>query len=168
MMKGNRLLITILICGLQACGAKDTTNPQSSNSINESKKNGLLIVEYGSQARKFDSLKVGDTWLEKIWYNENDGSTTVTNDYQLCFKIKQTPGASFQLVDVFDWRMREHTSRRGVAVKIERNFSGVVDGMYVYELTDSHYAPDSLVFDLLIMSDHKEVNVGNLVFVKKH
>lgn len=155
------LLLTILYVG---CGV-DTTNPQASRSIEESKKNNIFVREAHADQRP-DSLIVEEAWIEKSWYNDYVGNKlikTITNGCQLVFKIKQVAGCKFLLDNYFHWAMLEEWSGSSVGVQLYRGFF-TSSGVYVFHLKNCEL-PTHLTFNLFTKdSNRTKTKVGILTF----
>lgn len=89
------LLIGVIGLVITSCnfGHVDTTNPQVSRNLHESKKNGLFISDYIFSVvdlQTLDTVHSKDlAWLEKVWFNITDQSSKidVSENNQLVFNL---------------------------------------------------------------------------------
>ena len=82
-------IIALMSCNLDV----NTSDPQSSRSIDEAKKNGFYITEYIVSCSD-SQYKVDEAWVEYAWKNEADGFKVHkkrTTSTQLNLKMKVFP-----------------------------------------------------------------------------
>lgn len=82
----------MICCLFLGCEYIDTTNPQSSKNIKDSKKKNIYISEYNISKNQIDDdsikFKAVEAWTENIWYYDNLlGSKTIEKDTQLVIRV---------------------------------------------------------------------------------
>lgn len=167
-----RILLTAILIITQGCFA-DTTSPQVSLSIAESKHRGFFVKEYYLKNSPFKDLVLEEAWIEKGSYNNQKGSRVVreAEDWcQLCFKLKQIPTSKFLIKDVLNWSIVEVESTRKVGVQIKHQFNKPV-GIYRYSMfyVRKCISIDSISFNLYTGSKrhNNQEYVGTMVFYAK-
>ncbi len=158
--------LMIFIINFYSCQI-NTTNPQTSVSIADSKHNGLFIKQYILKNCSDKDIKVEEVWLEKLWFNKIINFNVVKapdKAYQLCFKLRQTPNMIFRIAKFSDWLIKyEKTEETSKSDK----YVGIHTGIYNICFNDI-VIPDTVSFDLMIRdkTESKKIGdkVGRLVF----
>lgn len=160
-MKENKWLILIFVIFLiNGCNCQvNTTDPQISENIADSKKNKVFLKEYILSSKTDTNIVVNEAWSEKTWFYEiHNGVKVKVQKYgcQLCFKLKQTPFLKYRLDKLDAWRMKYLPSRKYV---------GIYYGTYKLGFNECNI-PDSLNLTLIEVKDTnsvlREKFVGNI------
>lgn len=159
LLTGNLLIIMTTLCFI-TCSGVDTVNPHVSNSIEQSKANGVFINEYHaiqSFNKEIDSLVFNEVWMEKVWFNALDSSGfhhKVTKNRQLCFTIVQDSHSIFRRENVLGWLMKNEASD---------NYVGLFGNIYRIRIDDSEHI-DTLNLVLFTVDDILKSKVGEVTF----
>jgi len=162
-MKGNKYLILIFAIFLvSGCTSQvNTSDPQISRSIIDSKKNKVFLKEFALIFKTDTNIVVNEAWSEKTWFYEiHNGVKVKVQKYgcQLCFKLKQTPYLKYRLDKLDKWLMEY----------LDKDiYVGISYGIYNLGFSDCNI-PDSLALNLIDVKDTNSVLkkkiVGNITF----
>lgn len=163
----NKFIILFFILFIQGCSSQNTTDPQVSKNIKESKLNGFFIKQYNCLSTTDKNIIVEEAWFEYVWfyeYNSIGSFKKVKSKWcQLCFKLKQTPLLRYKQSNFTEWKMKFVDSKNYPG----NPNVGISYGIYCLEF-NSYNAPETIVLDLISRKDEKseikDTKVGSLIF----
>jgi len=158
------LLPLLLTCFINCNSQVNTSDPQVSKNIIESKKSGFFVAEYGLTYTSDPNIILEQAWMEKTWFNQvhNGKVKHVAKNYcSLYFKLKQTKGLRYRMDKMNDWLMEYPETGYYV---------GLAYGTYEIGIPDCKVR-DSIKINLIaVFPGGKQKEVGYIVFSprKKH
>lgn len=163
----NYVILILLSLSLLACnGEVNTTNPQMSFSISESKKSGLFKEEYKCIVTPDSIVQIGEAWIENLRFNKIERfmvTKEIGSSYQLIFEIK---GSKNKIEEqTIEW----NETGEYAGYRIGNNFPN-----WGFVSIDSLSDQDSIILTVTCCGTYPKTNeglpkptIGTLTFVKK-
>lgn len=161
-MNDKIIAILVIMIFINGCNSQvNTTDPQISKNIQESKKNGVFLKQYFIESTTDKNIILEEAWTEKTWFYEiHNGKAIKVQKYgcRLCFNLKQTPDLKYNLKNLNNWLMD--------CPKIDF-YVGIAYGVYELSYQDCNI-PDTVSLDLIEQTETKtgitKTKVGTLTF----
>ena len=128
-----QLTLFLMSCNLEI----NTTDPQASSNIAESKTSGFFIAQYHPSPIPDNIFVVEQAWIETVWFNKIvSGKVVKAKSNQIQFNLKLTNFSSRDFANdkyILNWEMKDH----------EGHGVGTGNGVYILELKGQSI-PDSI------------------------
>lgn len=130
-------MLFLIIVSVFSCEYMDTTNPRSSKSIKDSKKQKLFITEFkpfNSQINEEQiEFEIVESWTENIWFNDNlFGAKTILPDTQLVVLVRNLSFSEYNLIEPIN--KLSYTNKDGGKITFRR--SKILDKMEIKLIND--------------------------------
>ena len=160
-MKGKILIGIFLSCTIFGCNLYvDDANPQTSESVEQSKKDDLFIASYSAEQNPAGLFSFGNIWQEKKWYNKG-GFFKVTKDLRrktswILFEVKENKDSKYTIKNFnSEWYLIQDGTTKYV---------GSAGGKY--ELSFSDYNPHKTITLKLLAGKDVKKQIG-IITIKR-